>query len=186
MLLFWERGYETVGTRELCAAMGISAPSLYNAFTSKQVLFEEVIRCYAERYTGFVEAAFVDEPDARGATERLLTGAAHQYTRPGCPAGCLIMNNSANFAGSSEEVAATLRTIRGTIGERVQAKLQEDVDSGRLPASLDLRGLAMHILAIWNGMAMQARDGAGREDLESAIATFMATWPAGADESAPA
>ena len=179
MFLFWERGYETVGTRELCAAMGISAPSLYNTFTSKQALFEEVVRSYSDRYTGFVEAALVEEPDARRATQRLLTGAAHQYTQPGCPAGCLIMNNSANFAESSDEVDANLRIIRSSIGQRLRAKLQADAEAGRLPGSLDPHGFAMHILAIWNGMAMQARDGAQREDLESGIAAFMATWPAG-------
>ena len=178
MFLFWERGYEAVGTRELCAAMGISAPSLYNTFTSKQVLFEEVVRSYADRYTGFIEVAFVEEPDARRATRRLLTGAAHQYTQPGCPAGCLIMNNSANFSASSPEIDEGLRAIRGMIGQRLLAKLQEDVEAGRLPASLDVDGFAMHILAIWNGMAMQARDGARREQLESGIAMFLATWPA--------
>lgn len=178
MFLFWERGYEAVGTRELCATMGISAPSLYNSFTSKQVLFEEVVRTYADRYTGFVEAAFEDEPDAHGATRRLLTGAAHQYTQPGCPAGCLIMNNSANFAQSSDEIDEGLRTIRATIGQRLLAKLDEDVEAGRFPASLDVRGFAMHILAIWNGMAMQARDGAQRSELEAGVAAFLATWPA--------
>lgn len=179
MFLFWERGYGAVGTRELCTTMGISAPSLYNAFTNKQVLFEEVVQTYADRYTGFVEVAFDEEPDARGATLRLLTGAAHQYTQPGCPAGCLIMNNSATLAASSDEVDDDLRKIRNSIGQRLRQKLQEDLDAGRLPSTLDAHGFAMHILAIWNGMAMQARDGAQREDLESGIAAFMATWPAG-------
>ena len=178
MLLFWDRGYGGAGTRELCAAMGISAPSLYHAFGSKQQLFEEVVRVYTDRYTGFVEAAFDEEADARGATRRLLTGAAHQYTQPGCPAGCLIMNNASTASASSPEIDAGLRAIRHAIGQRLQDALAADRDAGRLPAGIDVDGFAMHILAIWNGMSMQARDGARREELESGVAAFLATWPA--------
>lgn len=177
MLLFWERGYESAGTRELCTAMGISAPSLYNAFGSKQQLFEEVVTTYADRYTGFVEAAFDEEPDARGATLRLLTGAAHQYTQPGCPAGCLIMNNAAGPASASPEVDSGLRSIRRAISRRLLTVLSTDQEAGRLPAALDVHGFGMHILAIWNGMSMQARDGARRNELEAGIAAFMSTWP---------
>lgn len=180
MLLFWERGYEGTSTRDLCTAMGISAPSLYSAFGSKQQLFEEVVRAYSDRYTGFVEAAFHDEADARGATRRLLIGSAHQYTQPGCPAGCLIMNHASTSSASSPEIDLGLQEIRRAIGTRLLAALTEDSAAGRLPASLDLHGFSMHILAIWNGMSMQARDGAQRADLEAGVEAFMATWPSGA------
>ena len=33
---FWQRGYEATSMRDLAASMGISAPSLYNAFGDKQ------------------------------------------------------------------------------------------------------------------------------------------------------
>ena len=36
---FWRRGYEATSVRELAAAMGISGPSLYNAFGDKRALF---------------------------------------------------------------------------------------------------------------------------------------------------
>lgn len=178
MLLFWERGFEGAGTRELCAAMGISPPSLYHAFGSKQQLFEEVVRTYSQRYTGFVEAAFEEEPDARRAALRLLTGAAHQYTQPGCPAGCLIMNSAAGPSSASPEVESGLQSIRRAISRRLLSALRTDQEAGLLPAALDVHGFGMHVLAIWNGMSMQARDGARREELEAGIAAFMATWPA--------
>lgn len=178
MLLFWERGFEGAGTRELCTAMGISPPSLYHAFGSKLQLFEEVVSTYSERYTGFVAAAFEEQPDARRATAHLLAGAARQYTQPGCPAGCLIMNSAAGPATSTPEVETALQSIRQAISRRLLAALVADQDAGLLPADLDVHGFGMHVLAIWNGMSMQARDGARREELEAGIAAFMATWPA--------
>jgi AcrR family transcriptional regulator len=40
---------------ELADATGIVAPSLYNAFTSKQALFEEAVEVYAQRYGGYIQ-----------------------------------------------------------------------------------------------------------------------------------
>ena len=36
---FWKRGYEATSMRDLAASMGLSAPSLYNAFGNKQSTF---------------------------------------------------------------------------------------------------------------------------------------------------
>jgi hypothetical protein len=36
---FWHRGYEATSVRDLADSMGISGPSLYNAFGDKRALF---------------------------------------------------------------------------------------------------------------------------------------------------
>ena len=36
---FWDRGYSATSVRDLSAEMGISGPSLYNAFGDKRALF---------------------------------------------------------------------------------------------------------------------------------------------------
>ena len=36
---FWRRGYEATSLRDLTASMGLTAPSLYNAFGDKEELF---------------------------------------------------------------------------------------------------------------------------------------------------
>lgn len=178
MILFWERGYDGVSTRELGEAMGISAPSLYSAFASKQKLFEEVVQAYSQRFAGFVDEALEVEPDARSAARHLLTGAAHLYTRSDCPAGCLVMNGATNYSPSSKKVAAGLRAVRHDISLRVQQKIQADIDESRLPADLSAKHLATHTLAIWQGMSLLARDGSDRAELEGAIDMFLTSWPA--------
>ena len=35
---FWQYGYEATSMRDLAASMGLTAPSLYNAFGDKQTL----------------------------------------------------------------------------------------------------------------------------------------------------
>jgi TetR/AcrR family transcriptional regulator, transcriptional repressor for nem operon len=39
MECFWRRGYEATSVRDLSDAMGLTAPSIYNAFGDKRQLF---------------------------------------------------------------------------------------------------------------------------------------------------
>ena len=48
---FWRRGYEATSLRDLTASMGLTAPSLYNAFGDKQDLFARALQRYLDRTT---------------------------------------------------------------------------------------------------------------------------------------
>src|SRR6187402_395278 len=52
MHLFWEHGYESTSLSQLKAAIGegISAPSFYAAFESKEALYKEALERYMEIY----------------------------------------------------------------------------------------------------------------------------------------
>lgn len=157
--------------------MGIVASSLYNAFTSKQALFEEAVEVYAQRYGGYIQESLDGEPDARRAVTQLLTRAAQQQTLPDRPAGCLIINGATNHTPAAAEVATGLRTRRAHVARLIEQKIQADIDSGDLPASTDARHLAAYVVSVWQGLSLLARDGANREDLEAAAAIAMASWP---------
>jgi len=45
---FWQRGYEATSVRDLTASMGLTAPSLYNAFGDKQALFVRALERYLD------------------------------------------------------------------------------------------------------------------------------------------
>ena len=48
MNCFWQRGYEATSMRDLAASMGMSAPSLYNAFGDKRGLFARALELYLD------------------------------------------------------------------------------------------------------------------------------------------
>lgn len=177
MLLFWERGYDAVATRDLTEAMGIAAPSLYHAFTNKRALFEEAVELYGRRYGGYIEEALQGEPDSRSAVARLLLGAVHQQTLPGRPPGCLIISGATNYSPASAEVAAGLRARRAATGAQIAEKVRADVAAGVLPPATDADQLATYAVSVWNGLALLARDGASRENLDAAARTAMQAWP---------
>jgi TetR/AcrR family transcriptional regulator, transcriptional repressor for nem operon len=51
MECFWRRGYEATSLRDLTASMGLTAPSLYNAFGDKRELFSRALERYLDRTT---------------------------------------------------------------------------------------------------------------------------------------
>ena len=51
MECFWRRGYEATSVRDLTTSMGLSAPSLYNAFGGKQELFSRALERYLDYTT---------------------------------------------------------------------------------------------------------------------------------------
>jgi AcrR family transcriptional regulator len=177
MLLFWERGYDTVSIRDLTDAMGITPSSLYAAFTDKQTLFEEAVDVYADRYGGYIQESIEAEPTAYRAVRRLLTQAAIQQTLPGRPAGCLILNGAVNHTAASADVAAGLRARRAEAAALIEHMIRAGIDRGELPPETDARALATFTVTVWQGLSQLARDGRDRQDLQSAVTTAMTAWP---------
>ncbi|GAA2400666.1 TetR/AcrR family transcriptional regulator [Streptomyces glaucosporus] len=176
---FWEHGYETTSIADLTRAMGIAAPSLYAAFGDKRTLFEEVVEVYVRRYGGFIGRALTEEPTARDAVGRVLREAAVEYTEPGRPPGCLVINAAVNAAPASAEVAGALRAMREENVRAFASRIRTGVAAGELPEDTDALALARFATSVMQGMSQQARDGAGREELEAVAATAMRAWPEG-------
>ncbi len=174
--VFWERGYEAASIAELTRAMAIGAPSLYAAFGDKRTLFEEVVRGYGAQYGGFIELALSEERTGGAAVARVLREAAAEYTAPGRPAGCLIASAALNC--SAEDVVAGLRKRREENVRAFERLIREDVAAGLLPEDTDAAGLARFVGAILQGMSQQARDGAGRAELEAVAEAALRAWPA--------
>ena len=163
---FWQQGYDQTSISDLTEAMGINPPSLYAAFGDKQQLFDEVVERYQSDPTNFIAAALA-EPTARGAAERLLHGAADQYTRADRPHGCMVL---------SEPKLAQHRALSL---QAVVDRLQRGVDDGDLPRGTDVVALARYLQSVLAGMSAAARDGASAAELHATAELALAAVPTG-------
>ena len=177
MHVFWERGYEAASISDLTSAMGITPPSLYTAFGDKEQLFLEAIERYALGYGSAGARALDEEPTARGAIERWLLEAANELTQPCHPKGCMVVMAATNCSAAAERVQDALLLRRTEAIANVGRRIQGGIDSGELPSDTDAQDLANFYATIYQGMSMQAKDGATHESLMATVRTAMRSWP---------
>jgi AcrR family transcriptional regulator len=187
MHVFWEHGYEAASISDLTAAMGITPPSLYTAFGDKARLFLEAIERYGKGPGSYVQRALDEAPAAREAIQRILIEAADELTQPCHPAGCMMVMATTNCSVAAEHIQEALVRRRALGIGLMQARIQRGIDEGEMPADTDAGALANFYSTVYQGMSMQAKDGATRESLLASVEMAMRSWPVAASPvAAPA
>jgi AcrR family transcriptional regulator len=179
MLLFWRKGFAMTSMNDLCEAMGIRSPSLYAAFASKEGLYLEALDHYVRTVGPTVWDRLAEGATARVSVENLLQAATESLPKSrATPAGCM-----AALAAVGDDwppsIANVARKIRLTMLDNLHSRLEAAVAEGELPDSTNIDHLSRLYLSVFEGMAIQARDGASRAELRGVAMAAMAAWPAG-------
>ena len=155
---------------------GISPPSFYAAFGSKERLFFEVVALYAES-VGFRPAKALEaQPTAREGVEAMLRECIEIFCGSDTPHGCLVLLGAINCTPASKSVQEHLLNYRVQIPKRIRARLQRAVVDGDVPKGVDLTPLVSFYATLFLGLAIRARDGASRDDLLAGVLGAMAAW----------
>lgn len=184
MHVFWERGYEAASISELTQVMGITAPSLYTAFGDKEKLFLEAIERYLLGPASGFPRALEEESTARTAIQRFLEEASEELTRPCHPKGCMVVMAATNCSAASDHIQAALAKRRAAGDEALRARIEQGIRDGELAPGTDASALAGFYSTVYQGMSMQAKDGASRDSLLATAAAAMRAWPAATKETA--
>ena len=174
--VFWSKGYEGASLTDLTEAMGVTRPSLYAAFGNKEALFRKALDLYQSEKMAFMSAA-LEAPTARGVAERMLTNALSMQTSGANPPGCLNVISSLACGSEAQAVKAEVVARRAVVEAALTRRFEQAKAQGDLPESADPGGLVHYLIAVMQGMAVQAGSGASRETLERLIDTTLALWP---------
>jgi AcrR family transcriptional regulator len=181
--VFRERGYEGATVADLQEAMGgISPPSLYAAFGSKEELFKEAVSTYVAS-TGEAARCALEAPaiTTRDAIEQVLRANVTAITKAGEPHGCMLVLGALNCAAQGAEGAAAseyLHRLRVDTLRRIAGRIKRGIRDGDVPPGTDADGLAMFVTALMHGLSIQARDGVSRAALNAAVDRAMRAWDA--------
>lgn len=174
--VFWSKGYEGTSMTDLTEAMGITRPSLYAAFGNKEALFRKALDLYEREKLDYVGKALA-QPTARCVANAFMQGALENQTSASEPRGCLGVISAVACGAEAEsirmEVVERGKAAKQALIERFEQAKRE----GDLPDHTDIEGLTGYLLAILQGMAVQAGAGASRKDLERVIETSLLMWP---------
>ncbi len=173
--VFWTKGYEGASLSDLTDAMGITRPSLYAAFGNKESLFRKALDLYQRDKTAYIGEA-MREPTARAVAQYMLHGAVETATGGECR-GC--MGVIATVACQSVEPS-----IRNDVNQRAEAartliveRMQRAIDAGEFVVPTKAETITGYLLAIMQGISVQAQSGATREELLEIADAALATWP---------
>jgi AcrR family transcriptional regulator len=166
MLVFWRQGFDGTSMHDLTAAMGIASPSIYACFGSKEQLFRAAVELYGETEGLPARRALEETPGAREAIAAMLRASADRFSDPATPPGCMVVLASVAGGAGNPDLRAFLVGKRLELHAAILARLRRDV-----PERAD--ALAAYYMTVLQGMALSARDGATRADLETVIACAL-------------
>ena len=173
--VFWAKGYEGASLSDLTDEMGITRPSLYAAFGNKEALFRQALDLYERDKLTYIGDA-IKAPTARDVAERLLMGSVDAATTGDCK-GC--MGVIASVACQSVEPS-----IRDDVNARAEssrraiiARMQQAIDAGEFRVAAEAEAIARYLLAIMQGISVQAQSGASRDELLQVADSALLSWP---------
>ena len=176
MTVFWRKGYEGASLSELTEAMGINPPSLYAAFGNKEGLFRAVLERYDDRRQALMDRV-VSAPDPLSVARLFLEGVADfaADTEGHKPPGCLLVQSG--LTSSDADIPLALAQHRAEKERALRERFERDEQAGNLPEGTSPATLATYLVAMANGMCIQASAGATRKQLRDIIDIALAAWP---------
>lgn len=163
MHVFWAKGFDGASMSELTGAMGIQAPSLYAAFGNKRKLFDAALKRYLDGPVAFVTEALA-EPTAYGVAAKTLRGCAEFLTASGPRCGCMTIQ-----AGMTGPVRRKLIGLRVKGEEALRDRFARETD--------EAEDLARFVSTVFQGMTVQAINGASRDELLRVAEMALRAWP---------
>ncbi|MEV7087915.1 TetR/AcrR family transcriptional regulator [Streptomyces sp. NPDC093085] len=179
MRVFWEQGYEGASLTDLTEAMGITRTSMYAAFGNKEDLFRKALKRYTRGPASYGTRALL-EPTAREVATAFLNGSVHATTTPGSPAGCLGVQGSLAAGAPGRAGRDTLTAWRNDALAELRTRFEHAAAEGDpLPPDTTPAELARYVMAVANGIAVQAASGATRAELQRVADMALRHWAAG-------
>ncbi|CAN5347505.1 TetR/AcrR family transcriptional regulator [soil metagenome] len=171
LALFRKDGYAATSLDDLGAAMGMNRPSLYGAFGDKRALYIKSYQRYRDDYTAAVQEIFKADQPIRDRLRRIFDVALDIYLLGGnAPRGCFTVMTVASDAIADPEIRAIIQDALAALDSTFVWCFRTAIDRGEMPPSTDLVARSRLASATLYSLAIRARAGVPREELEAVIA----------------
>ena len=174
MECFWRRGYEATSLRDLTASMGLTAPSLYNAFGGKQELFSRALERYLDRTTRDRLRRLEQSLAPKAALHRFFAEIIEHSIQDRQRKGCFLVNSALEIAPHDAECRAVITeqfTEIEAFFRRCILKAQADET---VSSDVDAGDTARLLLGVLLGVRVLARTKPERAVLEGVVRPALA------------
>jgi TetR/AcrR family transcriptional repressor of nem operon len=171
---FWQRGYGATSVRDLAYNMGISAPSLYNAYGDKHALFVQALERYLDQSARALIKQLEDSLPPKQAVCRFIEEIIKRSVNDRERRGCFLINSALEVAPHDRElgifIADRLAEIEAFFYRSIKAAQAE----GAVPPDRIAKDLARLLLGVLLGIRVLARSKPERALLEGVARPALA------------
>jgi TetR/AcrR family transcriptional repressor of nem operon len=154
---FWHRGYQATSVRDLAASMGISGPSLYNAFGDKHDLFARALEHYLDSATRAriqrFEQTLPPKRAIRGFFDDVVARSVDDQERR----GCFLINSALEVAPHDTKLGAIIAERLGEIEAFLHRSIRAAQRDGTVPREVSAKDAARLLLGVLLGIRVLAR-----------------------------
>jgi TetR/AcrR family transcriptional regulator, transcriptional repressor for nem operon len=170
---FWQRGYEATSVSDLAASMGLTAPSLYNAFGDKQTLFARALQRYLECTTHRLrrlETTLPPKEAIRCFFAEIINHSINDRERK----GCFLVNSALEVAPHQSELGVMIADQLGELEAFFKRLILAGQAEGTVPGNVDAGDTARLLLGVLLGIRVLARSAPRRALLEGVVRPALA------------
>jgi TetR/AcrR family transcriptional regulator, transcriptional repressor for nem operon len=171
---FWTQGYEASSVRDLASEMGITGPSLYNAFGDKRSLFRAALERYVQLWTRARIAEMETTLPPKEAVRAFIASIIERSLNDPDRRGCMLVNAALEVAPHDAEIGAEVAVWLGEIESFFRRAIAAAQHDGSVPAERDARDLARLLLGVTLGVRVLARANPDRSLLEGVARPALA------------
>ena len=174
MECFWRRGYEATSLRDLSDAMGLTAPSIYNAFGDKRQLFGRALEHYLEQTTRGRLLRLDEVYPAKQAIKRFFAEIVDHSINDRQRKGCFLVNSALEIAPHDAKCRATIAAQFGDIEAFFKQCILAGQAEGTISVEIEADEIARLLLGVLLGIRVLARTKPRREILEGVARPALA------------
>ena len=174
MECFWRRGYEATSLRDLTASMGLTAPSLYNAFGGKQELFSRALERYLDRTTRDRLRRLEQSLAPKAALHRFFAEIIEHSISDRQRKGCFLVNSALEIAPHDAECRAVITEQFNDIEAFFRRCILKAQADETVSSDVDAGDTARLLLGVLLGVRVLARTKPERAVMEGVVRPALA------------
>src|ERR1700760_2428746 len=167
--LFRKGGFAATSLDDLSTATGMNRPSLYGAFGDKRELYIKSYQRYRDDARAAMIEIFRDEMPVRKRLQRIYAIALDIYLEGESPRGCFTVMTAASEAVADQGIRAMVLEGFVELDKAFASCFRTAKEKGEIAATSDPLVLAQLASATLHTVAIRARAGVSRKELEAIV-----------------
>ena len=163
---FWQHGYEATSVRDLADKMGLSAPSLYNAYGGKHALFVLALERYLDQSTRARIKRLEDLQPPKRAIHHFIEEIIERSVNDRERRGCFLINSALEVAPHDKELGVLIAERLAEIEAFFHRSIKAAQAEGTVPRDRGAKDIARLLLGVLLGIRVLARSKPERALLE--------------------